>query len=290
VLATALGCAGGSASAPAPLTRATPTVEADDDVAAALVEHHRHHQHGGVTLFIAMSLDTLGVSPAQQAGIDGIRDALHERTKGARAAEQTLMMVLADGVASGAIDTAKVDAAVAALTAAAGTVPEASADALNQLHALLTPEQRVALVDKVEAHWAVWRSANADESAPQAAKAGRLAALAADLGLTDDQVRTVRASLADTSKPAPALDHAEVTARICAFGDAFRSSTFDARSVTTAREATPHMVAWGAASRARFIEAVNPVLTADQRAQLAAILRDHASHDAGLAQRAGAHT
>ena len=66
---------------------------------------------------------------------------------------------------------------------------EAVAESLNQLHAALTPEQRAALVDKVEAHWEVWKKTNGqDEKAGDAAHPGHLDRLAKDLNLAPDQV------------------------------------------------------------------------------------------------------
>src|ERR1019366_1403035 len=154
-----------------------------DDAAAGLMEHHRQHHHGGVTLFIAMSLDTLGVSPEQHAAVEKIRTDLHARMEPAHTAEQNLAATLADGLAAGSIDAAKVDAAVAQVTAAAAAVHDASADALNELHTVLTPPQRAALVDKVEAHWAIWQKANAEETDPAKSEGGHLATLATELGL-----------------------------------------------------------------------------------------------------------
>ena len=272
-----VGCGGSSASKPPPATAASAT-EADDDATAGLMEHHRHHHHGGVTLFIAMSLDTLGVSPEQQAAVEKLRTDLHARMEPARAAEQGLVVTLADGVAAGSIDAVKVDAALAQLTAATAAVHDASADALNQLHDLLTPPQRAALVDKVQAHWSIWQKANAEETGA-AKPEGRLATLATDLGLTADQVDKIRAAMAEGMKSVPRLDPQEVEKHLGAFGDAFRSEKFDARTLTTASGASAHLVGWGGAHMAHFIEAVSPVLTPDQRARLGQRLHEHASHN-----------
>jgi Spy/CpxP family protein refolding chaperone len=271
-----VGCAGSSANA-APA--ATPTSAVADDATAGLIEHDRYHHHGGVTLFIAMSLDTLGVSPEQRAAVEKIRSDLHARMEPARAAEQNLGGTLADGLAAGTIDAAKVDAAVAQLTAAAATVHEASIDALNELHGVLTPPQRAALVDKVESHWAVWQAANADEVGTPHPSEGRLAMLATDLDLTPDQVDKIRAGLGDTMKGVPPLDPQEVAAHLRAFDDAFLSERFDARLLVTASGVNAHMVGWGAAHMARFVETVAPVLTPDQRTALAQRIHEHATHD-----------
>jgi Spy/CpxP family protein refolding chaperone len=270
----AAGCGGSTAGAPAPATAASAT---EDDTSAGLVEHHRYHHHGGVTLFIAMSLDTLGVAPEQRAAVEKIRTDLHARMESSRLAEQNFLIALADGVAAGSVDGTKVDAAVAQLNIAVAVVHDASTDALDALHAALTPLQRAALVDKVESHWAVWRSANVDDEVHTAAN--DLATLATDLDLTPDQLDRMRAALGDATKAAPRFDPQPITTHLRAFGDAFRSETFQARALTTASNANVHLAGWGAARLAHFVETVSPLLTPEQRALLAQRLREHANHD-----------
>jgi len=272
-----VGCGGGAANAP---PSATPAHAADvDDVAAGLMEHHRHHHHGGVTLIIALSLDTLGVSPEQRAAVEKIRSALHARMAPALNAEQELTAVLADGVAVGKFDPARVVAAIAQVSTAAAGVHAASTEALNELHATLTPPERAALVDKVEAHWSVWQKANAEESDPANPERDRLAMLATDLGLTQEQVDRIRASLHTKLKAVPQFDPKEVDAHLRAFGDAFRGNKFDAKTLGAANSANAHLAGWGAAQLASFIEAVSPVLTPDQRTEYVQKLREHALHN-----------
>jgi Spy/CpxP family protein refolding chaperone len=271
-------CAASSVSAPPTATSPT-AAAADDDVTMGLMEHHRNHHHGGVTLFIAMSLDTLGVSPEQHAAVEAIRIGLLAKMEPARVAEQKLMTVLADGLEAGTLDTATVDATVVRLTTAAAAVHDASADAINQLHDVLTAPQRGAIVDKVEAHWAVWRDANADETLQAKPAAGHLTALAADLDLTADQVDKVRSSLAEAMKGVPRLDPQEIATHLRAFADAFRGETFDGHAWAAASGANARLAGWGAMHMARFVEAVSPVLTPDQRAAFARRLREHAAHD-----------
>jgi Spy/CpxP family protein refolding chaperone len=273
-----VACGGSSTNNPPAATAAAPN-PADDDVAEGLMEHHRNHHHGGVTLFIAMSLDTLGVSPEQEAAVERIRKDLHAGMEPARAAEQSVTATLADGLAAGTIDTAKVDAAVAQATAAAGAPHDAAAAALNELHSVLTPAQRGALVDKVEAHWAVWQKANAEETATARPEGGHLATLAVDLALTDEQVEKIRANLAEGMKAVPRLDPQEIATHLRAFGDAFRGEMFDAKTLTTAGDADAHIVGWGTAQMAHFVETVSPVLTPEQRAEFAQRLREHSNHN-----------
>jgi len=274
-----IAACGGSASATGQ-AQAPVSTQADDQAAADVSEHHRHHHHGGVAMFIAMSLDTLGVTPEQRAAVDKIQADLFERMEPARAAEQTVLETLADGIAAGAIDPAKVNAALAQLATASAGIHDASVDALNQLHALLTPEQRGALVDKVEAHWSLWQRANVDDAdvTPTAPAGGHLRALTADLGLTPDQVTKIKANLSAAAKDAVKPDPQKVEAHLQAFGTAFRAETFDAKALSTGGPANAHLASWGATRVALMFESVTPVLTPDQRAKLAAQVREHASH------------
>ncbi len=247
-------------------------IDEERDATTGLLEHHRHHHHGGVTLLLAMSLDTLGVSPEQKEAMEKIRRDLHAQMEPARAAEQNLAITLADGLAVGAIDTVRIDAAVGQLSSAAAAVNDASADAMNQVHAILTPPQRVALVEKLEAHWSVWQKANRQDD-------DHLAQLAAELGLAPDQVERIRTTLPEAMKGVAPFDAQEVSAHLDAFANAFEAKTFDARALARGGAATTHMVGWGGATMAHFIEAVSPVLTAEQRTKLAQQLRHHANHN-----------
>jgi len=283
--AMAFGGCGGSSTGSAPALAPTST-QADDEAAADVVEHHRHHHHGGVTMFIVMSLDTLGVDPAQRVAVEKIQADLRAKMEPARMAEQNVLTILADGIAAGTIDTAKVDAAIAQVTGATGGLHDATTDALNQLHAVLTPEQRAALVDKVQAHWAIWRHANGEEATPGGSPGGgeHLGMLAKELGLSSDQIEKVRANMSAAvagSRVRP--DPQAVEAHMQAFAAAFKGDAFDAKSLTTASAASSHLASWGATRMAHFFESLNPVLTPDQRARLSQKLREHLNHEEGTA-------
>src|SRR6202012_493563 len=157
-----------------------------------------------------------------------------------------------------------VNAALAALTAAASGLHDASVTALNQLQAILTPEERKALVDKVEAHWSLWQRANGDETATAPGEGG-LKGMTGELSLTPDQVEKIRAAVsAGTRGSAVKPDPQQVEAHLKAFGDAFEGDSFDARTLTTGGPANAHLATWGASRMAIFLEAANPVLTPDQ--------------------------
>ena len=93
----------------------------------------------------------------------------------------------------------------------------------------------------------------------------------------------IRAGLGEGMKAVPRLDPQEIATHLRAFGDAFRSDKFDAKALTAASGANAHLVGWGAAHLAHFVETVSPVLTPDQRTKLAQRLREHAAHDPSAA-------
>ncbi|MGO9837435.1 MAG: periplasmic heavy metal sensor [Polyangiaceae bacterium] len=249
------------------------TVE-DETVNDELRDYHRHHHHGGVTMFISMAIDTLGLDPAKRAQVEKIQRDLHAKMMPARDAEHDLLSTIADGVASGKIDTAKVDAAIGRVATASAAIHTATTDALTQLHDALAPMERAALVDKVKAHWEVWQKVNA-EKAGSKEKGTHLAKLTELLSLTPDQVDAITKALSADVPVTPQTDSKAVEAYIQAFATAFVADKFDAKSLAlTATAAAGHVARHGGARLARFYEAVTPVLTPEQRAKLAAHLKE----------------
>jgi Spy/CpxP family protein refolding chaperone len=253
--------------------------EEEDESTADLAEHHRHHHHGGFAMFIAMSLNSLNATPEQAAVITKIRTDMHAAMASAHDAEKGVLLTLAAGIAANEIDHPRIDAEIAQLTAAATSVQDAIADSLSALHATLTPPQRTALVDKVEAHFEVWHRTNAaDEAATRDAHGGHLALLAKELALSPQQVDTIRASFASSMSGVPHFDRAEADAHIKAFSAAFGSDNFDPKALSMGGSLNAHMATWGITRTVHFYEAVLPVLTPEQRAKLADSIRRHANY------------
>jgi Spy/CpxP family protein refolding chaperone len=256
----------------------------DDQAAAELKEHHRHHHHGGVTQFIAMSLDTLGTDEAKRPQIEKIQDELHACLAPAHAIDKSVLQTISDGVAAGSIDAAKVDAAIAQLDAAAGAAHGCSVAALNELHAVLAASERQVLVDKVQAHYQVWRQVNHEAEAGGKEKGGRLADLTAELSLTPDQVDSMSTALHAAMAPlAGHFDPKRAEVHLTAFATAFVADSFDAKSLTA--NANGHIATHGAKRMALFYETITPFLTPDQRTKLADHLREHASHQPAVSSK-----
>jgi len=291
LLAAAIGCGGSAPATQSPqggdqTAQAQPAADSvaavgenEDDSTADRAEHHRHHHHGGFARFIAMSRDAIGESPDQHDAIVKIQHDMHTKMQPAKDAEKAVLLALADGVAAGQVDQAKVDAAVAQFATASAGVHDAVADSLNALHKTLTPPQRQAVVDKVESHLTVWDHTNsAEEPTAKEAHHGHIAQLAHELQLTPDQVDKIRASFASSIGQAPKFDRAEVDAQFQAFASAFTSENFDAHQLAKGGTVNAHMAAWGVNRMVRLYEAAAPVLTPDQRTKAADALRHHANY------------
>jgi Spy/CpxP family protein refolding chaperone len=251
--------------------------------AAELRAVHRHTHARGFVGFIFMSLDTLGLPPEQEAQVQKIKADMQVKMKPAHEAEAALLTVVAEGVAAGTIDTAKVDAATAKIAEVSVQVDDITADELNKLHAVLQAPQRAALADKVEAHWLIWQKANAEEDnhPNQEQEGGHIHHMAQLLGLSADQVAKVDASFTSSMKAMSAarskFDPKAAEEHLHAFITAFAGEQFDAKTLQSWDKADSSIASWGASRMVRMYEAMTPVLTPDQRTKLAGILRTHAT-------------
>lgn len=247
-----------------------------EEAFAGLREHHRHHHRGGVTQFIAMSLDTIGGDDAQRPQIEKLQASLDTCMVPTRDAEQQLMRTWADGVAAGAIESAKFEAAIVELNSTAAAAYECSVEGLNTLHGLLTPAEREVVADKVQAHWEIWREVNDGVEVAGRERGGLVAELAEDLALTDSQLERIYAGLV-TAFSGSTFESKKAEAHVLAFAAAFVFTSFDARSVTP--DEAGRLSAPGARRMALFYETVTPVLQPAQRVALAEQLREHANHN-----------
>jgi len=263
---------------------AASTQPADDQASVELTGHHRHHHRGGVTQFVAMSLDTLGAEDAKRPQIEKVQGDLRACMEPAATMEKDLHLALADGIAAGKIDKKKVDATIAQLDAAAATVRECGADALNQLHAILSSSERWELVEKVQAHWEVWRQVDHEAAAGGRKPGGWVAELEGELTLTPSQVERISKAVHGAFATRPArFDPKKVEADVQALATAFVLDSFDARTVRA--NANLHLATRGARRMAIFYETVTPILTPEQRATLAEHLREHAAHQPVVTER-----
>jgi Spy/CpxP family protein refolding chaperone len=239
---------------------------------------HRHH-HGGIGALIAMSLKDLDLTAEQRTAIDKIKTDLEAKMEPAKAAGKDVATALADGVAAGKVDRKKVEAAIGKMATQIDATQPASLDALNQLHAALTPEQRTALSDALVAHYAKWREAQGhDEADDGKFRSGHMLALVKDLGISKDEAEQIKTSFKALLRASPQeAEPPKVEAHVQALATAFKAEKFDAKTLKTTPSAGASMAKWSSTRMERFLEAAAPILTADQRTKLADMIRNRAS-------------
>lgn len=264
-----------------------PGLASDEDAASTeLAEYHGHHHRGGVTQFVAMALDTLGTDDARLPEAQRLQAELNACMAPARAAQKQLHLTIADGVAAGAIDEVRADTDIAQLAVAAAAADDCGVGALIRLHALLSPAERAELVEKVQAHWEVWRQVNLEARADGREPGGRLASLSRELSLSDDQVARAAAALpARLDGNTAGFNRGVADEQVQTFAAAFVGDSFDGRVVLA--NGGRHIANHGAARMTRFYEVVTPILTPSQRTTLAAHLREHAGQQRSVASNRG---
>jgi Spy/CpxP family protein refolding chaperone len=263
-----------AAPASAPADQAVDSTPADQEATAGLRAHHGHHHYGGLAMFVALSLDTLGTDDAKRPQIEKLQADLRDRMKPARESARELGLLLADGIAAGKLDQAKLDAAQAKSAKAAEGVHAATGEALTKLHALLSPEERAQLVDKVKAHAEVWRDVNAKAEPGTKERGGRLARLAKNVDLTPDQVEKISAGLKTGAPAIRGQFREQALKRLEAFEATFAADKFDAAALRAGASDDGHFAAHGSTRMVRFYQTVLPLLTPEQRAKLATQLRE----------------
>jgi Spy/CpxP family protein refolding chaperone len=266
---TASAC-GGVAAAPQTAQPSSVGITTLDEAAIdTLTDRQPPDAFGSVTLFIARGVDVLPVTPAQRTQLAPIAQELYAKTSVVMDAEHALMTTLANGLAAGAIDPGAVESGVDRIKVDATSVYNLATDTLNRLHAMLSREQRMMLVAGLQARFAKWLQANPlSDARPD----GQLASVTTELGIPQDRVDSIRQRFDVLMKQSPPLDIGAVASRMRAFEDQFASDSFAARAAPQ-NSVGPELAAWAATRVARLCEALQDVLTPDQRTKLIEILR-----------------
>jgi len=172
--APVFGCGGAAANAQA----ASP-----EPTARAPVAQNAH----GPLKVVGEALGDVPLTAAQRTRIEQLAADSDARHGDARAARKDLSLALAAQVQAGRIDRAALAPKVDALSAALGKAQPADRASIEQLHAILGADQRVAFVDALEAHLGEnmggWRGKHP------------LKQWADDLKLSDDQKKQIRAAI-----------------------------------------------------------------------------------------------
>jgi Spy/CpxP family protein refolding chaperone len=255
----AVGC-GGTVSSEPPATAETATTRAPVAVSA----------HGPVKLF-GEALGDVPLTTTQRAALEQLATDAETRHAQVRAARQDLMTALAVQVEAGSIDRTALQPKLAAITAAMQASQPADRAAFEQLHAVLTPDQRTAFVDAVEAHAEPRKGAFMDR--------GGFKRLAQELQLTDDQKAQIKAAImqkrqAEGDPPRRELRGAKHQGE--AVMAAFKQDTFVLDQVSPAKD-VGQQVSRMTDRILGIAEIAVPILTPAQRTLAAQKLRERAA-------------
>ncbi len=264
---------------------AGPTIEADENVASnpeavsgadSNAKHEMRGMHGHP--LIGAALKELDLSAEQrktiEASVENMHTGQHEQMKAFHKA-------LADQVRAGKIDEAALKTQAGDMEKAKTEHRAAVVKAVETLHATLTPAQRAQLVTFVKERMADKEAHMKDrpehgkkhgkegkEGEHHARRGGPMMFMLHGIDLRDDQKKAIEAAM--PPKPEKdADDHqakfAEHKARMDAALEAFKSDKFDAATVLPEHDGKHPM----AEHFVKMLQAVVPILDADQRAELA---------------------
>jgi len=257
-----IGCAGTVSSEP-PASADTATTRAPVAVSA----------HGPVKFF-GEALGDVPLTATQRTAIEQLASDAESRHAQVRAAGKDLMMTLAAQVDAGALDRAALKPKLDALSTALQSVQPADRAAFEQLHAVLTSDQRSAFVDAVQAH--------KQDHMSQFKGKGGLKQWAADLQLTDDQKAQIKAAIMQAMAAHKAEDHDDGAVRGAkhpgeAVMAAFKQDTFVFDQVSPPKDVAQH-VSRGSERFVGIVEVALPLLTPAQRTLAAQKLRERAAN------------
>ncbi len=246
----------------------------------ALAEADEAAEPGGKLLqkMLQESLRQANLRPDQQVAVREIQQDVRTKTRAARDARRALVVTVADGVAAGAIDDAKVGAGLDALVREVELAKPVVQDGLNRLHRTLDPAQREALVRGLGNQLRSRRDKMEGRGGMRALVAMRLGRLATTLELTPEQKQVLRERLRAEFQRGGGLQdkRGEYVARLQEVGAAFATPGFDARQLDLGKDA-PELTRKVSTRLVGLTKVVAAELTPAQRAKLAQVIRERAA-------------
>jgi hypothetical protein len=220
------------------------------------------------------SLDDVELRPDQQKALQELRADVEQQLAPVREARRALSTVVADGVAAGELDDAKLDVAMSELKAALTVAVPAIQGGADRLHATLDSSQRRTLVLGMRRRGLALREMVNDLGGPRTLMHARMGRLADELGVSAEQRKMIRSNV-ETKLGDPRDRQEKLDAhrrRMREIARAFVGENFDARKLGMARE-LPRLATQTAEKRLQFVETAVSELTPAQRQKLAQRIR-----------------
>jgi hypothetical protein len=266
-LSLALMVACGSAEPPPPLPPPPPSQAPQAEAPSSEARYL-----WGLPVVFAVSLTEVTLRPDQHAAIDSMTKDLRMDQEPTREAWRQITVDLADEIAAGGVDHAKIDPEIDHLIQGIEANKSSLQDAVARLHATLDPSQRKKLMDVVLARAGSWQElAQFDARGPT----DRIHKLEDELGLGPDQRAKVEASATEVMRAQAAAAQAKVVeaaGHSKKVGAAFAADTFDPQAAGVGKNTGDIARLWVKGWLA-FVDSVVPILTPAQRGKFAEHLR-----------------
>lgn len=248
--------------------------EATADVNAEQGERTAAPEEATVPELGKLRVDTLveeafaleGLSAEQRAELDRVQGVIEGGHPEKKAAFAAFRSALSDAVRTGTLDREAMDRHVEALVGHSTTMVERKVEAMRDVHALLTPVQRTALLARV----AEAKSSGCSDKKSGDKKRGKFYSLVFDLDLTDAQRAELEAAKTElkSSRPSAEAKKEARRTRTAALVAAFNSNAFDAKTLAAESKRPAHMRK-KLQRKLAFAEKAIQALTPEQRAALA---------------------
>ena len=217
-------------------------------------------------------VEALDLRDEQRAAVSEVRQNLIADLAPHREAMRQVAETLAKGIETGRLEASDAAAQQAALAVAVTEAKASFGNAMNAIHDTLDPDQRAALVARLEEQRLAHAQGRTGEHGP-------LAKLALEIGLSDEQKaalhEAVQKSVEDFFPDHKTRREAQ-EAKLQAMGDAFVSDDFDAADFNLGGGAERAMESFGQVAT-RAIAISGSVLSDSQRQMAATMLRSHAA-------------
>lgn len=249
--------------------------------------HHKMGRHGGGPHMFMRAVENLDLTQEQQDQLDALKEKARGEMRSAREngpPEERMEMrkALSEAVLTGSVNVADFDDELDAAEARGLEHTKKMLSGLSELRAILTPEQRTALVADMKAQHEKHAEKREEMKAKWAEKKGeggkrhhRGAHLTKRLGLSEaqqEQLEKARTSAGLDQRPAKP-DEGRMTAVL----DAFASDTFDVDALA-ASSPMPKMARAMAERKIKELSVLVPILDDAQRTSLSGKIAEGPKH------------
>ncbi len=176
--------------------------------------------------------DELALTKDQRAAIEAIRARIPDQLAGIEDARHVLVDALADSIALGHVDHARVDPAARLFLYATDRAKPALLDDVNEVHRVLDEKQRVELVDRLNGKHDDDDDAHEKKTAKEKKGKSRGERMMDALHLSFSQTIAITAALASLTEHSDQIN--ELKEQLDAAGDAFKETSFDAHQLAIA--------------------------------------------------------